>query len=79
MSWNLDLCVRDALQRYFDELDGVPPQGVHQMVMRGVERAMLAVVMERVSGNQSQAAQMLGVTRTTLRKKLIDYQLLTTE
>lgn len=79
MSGNLEHCIREALERYFDELEGAPAQGLHQMVMRGVERAMLAEIMARAGGNQSQAAQMLGITRATLRKKLIDYRLSTTE
>jgi len=76
MSATLDDCVRAALERYFAELDGVPPQGVHAMVMRSVERAVLAAVIERTAGNQTQAAQLLGIQRATLRRKLIDYGLL---
>ena len=75
MSCSLDACVRAALDRYFAELDGALPQGVHAMVMHNVERAVLAAVMERTGGNQTKAARLLGIQRATLRRKLIDYGL----
>ena len=68
--------VERSLDEYFRKLDGESPSGVYDMVIGNVERAMLASVMERANGNQTQAADILGVTRNTLRSKLTKYTLL---
>jgi Fis family transcriptional regulator len=65
--------VEKSLDEYFRRLDGEPPHGIYDMVISNVERAMLASVMERTNGNQTQAADMLGVNRNTLRTKLAKY------
>ena len=46
------------------------------MVIRNVERPMLEFVLQRANGNQTVAADMLGINRNTLRRKLTDYELL---
>ena len=46
------------------------------MVIQCVEKPLLEVAMSRAAGNQSRAADMLGITRSTLRKKLVAYDLL---
>ena len=46
------------------------------MVLREVERPLLEVVMQQTNGNQSRAAEVLGINRNTLRKKLKLYQLI---
>ena len=76
VSMTLEECVRLNLERYFTDLDGQTPSGVHAMVMSAVERPVLQVVLERVGGNQSRAAEILGINRNTLRKKLEQHQLL---
>ena len=68
-------CVREALDNYFDHLDGHHPSDVYDMVIAEVERPLLACVLEKVGGNQSRAAQVLGISRSTLRKKLSHYQI----
>ena len=68
--------VERSLDEYFQKLDGESPSGVYDMVIGNVERAMLASVMERANGNQTQAADILGVNRNTLRSKLTKYKLL---
>jgi len=45
------------------------------MVVSAIEKPMLEVVLERAQGNQSRAAEMLGINRNTLRKKLDIYQI----
>lgn len=70
------LCVARTLDRYFADLDGEIPAGVYDMVLRQVERPMLESVMRRTKGNQTQAAEILGITRNTLRRKLTDHGLL---
>lgn len=68
--------VADALERYFADLDGEHAAGVYAMVLREVERPMLESVMRHAGGNQTLAAEILGINRNTLRRKLADHQLL---
>ncbi len=72
----LHRCVESALNAYFDALDGENTCGLFDLVMAEVERPMLASVMHYVGGNQSRAAEVLGLSRGTLRKKLLQYRLL---
>ncbi len=76
MSNELDDCVKRTLNRYFRDLDGHAPHAVYDMVLRSVEKPMLEVVMRQTDGNQSAAADILGINRNTLRRKLNDYDLL---
>ncbi len=64
-----------SLDEYFERLDGETPTGVYEMVMGHVERTLLASIMTRTNGNQTQAADMLGVNRATLRAKLVKHRL----
>ncbi|KAF7600139.1 MAG: Fis family transcriptional regulator [Candidatus Dactylopiibacterium carminicum] len=73
---DIALCVTQSLERYFSDLDGETPADLYAMVMRQVERPLLESVMTRVGGNQTQAAEILGITRNTLRRKLTDHGLL---
>lgn len=68
-------CVVDAMQQYFDDLNGEQPQKLHSLFISEVEKPFLKVVLEKVDGNQSRAAEMLGINRNTLRKKLQTYDL----
>ncbi len=68
--------VEKSLDEYFRKLDGEAPHGIYDMVIAHVERALLASIMERANGNQTQAADMLGMNRSTLRAKLAKYKLL---
>ncbi|MCL2589317.1 MAG: Fis family transcriptional regulator [Betaproteobacteria bacterium] len=68
--------VERILKQYFNDLDGEKPVPIYDMVMKCVEKPMIRFVLERASGNQSTAARLLGINRNTLRRKLIDYDLL---
>ena len=76
MSNELDDCVKRTLNRYFRDLDGEAPHAVYDMVLRSVEKSMLEVVMRQTDGNQTAAADILGINRNTLRRKLNDYDLI---
>jgi Fis family transcriptional regulator len=67
--------IEHSLDEYFRKLDGEPASGIYDMVIGHVERTLLAAVLERAGGNQTQAADMLGVNRNTLRAKLAKYKL----
>ncbi len=66
-------CVRRAMDGYFRDLDGEKPCAIYDMVISSVERPLIEVVLHRVSGNQTLAAQLLGMNRNTLRKKMKVY------
>ena len=68
--------VERSLDEYFRRLDGEPPHGIYDMVIAHVERALLSSMLERSNGNQTQAAEMLGMNRNTLRAKLAKYNLI---
>jgi len=72
----LHRCVENALDGYFVALDGERATGLFDLVMAEVERPMLASVMRHVGGNQCRAAEVLGLSRGTLRKKLVRHGLL---
>ena len=72
----IEECVRDSLEGYFRDLRGTEPGGLHDMLVRAVERPLLDVVMEQADHNQSKAAQWLGLNRNTLRKKLLEHKLI---
>jgi Fis family transcriptional regulator len=72
---SLEQSVLRALEQYFADLDGAKPHALHGMVMHAVERPLLQFAMRRTNGNQSAAAELLGINRNTLRKKLTEYRL----
>ena len=72
----LEECVRSNLQLYLDDLQGMEPSNMYDMLLRVVEKPMLELVMEQTRNNQSRAAQWLGLNRNTLRKKLVEHKLI---
>jgi Fis family transcriptional regulator len=73
---NIQDCIKDNLESYFHDLRGAEPNAVYDMVVNAVERPMLEVVMQRAEGNQSKAAEWLGINRNTLRRKLLEHKLI---
>jgi Fis family transcriptional regulator len=68
--------VQKSLEDYFNDLGEQQASNIYDMVVLTVEKPILEVVMTRADGNQSHAAQMLGINRNTLRKKLQEHGLL---
>ncbi|MDY7577544.1 Fis family transcriptional regulator [Herbaspirillum sp. RTI4] len=68
--------VRKSLEKYFRDLGEQTPSNVYEMVILTVEKPIFEAVMLRADGNQSQAAEMLGINRNTLRKKLQQHGLI---
>ena len=66
----LSLAVRKMMKQYFKDLDGEKCTGIYDMVVNAVEKPMLEIVMLQAQGNQTRAAELLGLNRNTLRKKL---------
>jgi Fis family transcriptional regulator len=73
---HIEECVRSSLEQYFKDLRGAEPHSIHAMIINAVEKPMLEVVMRHAEGNQSKAAQWLGINRNTLRCKLMDHKLI---
>ena len=78
MSTNTSIadCIARNLERYFRDLDGEKPSAVYEMVLSQMEKPMLQVVMAQAKGNQTAAADILGINRNTLRRMLSKYELL---
>ncbi len=68
--------VKQSLKKYFKDLGEQSPSNVYHMVIFTVEKPVLEAVIARAEGNQSHAAEMLGINRNTLRKKLQQHGLL---
>lgn len=66
----------EALQKYFVDLNGHRPGDLYELVLGEVEEPLFKTVLGYTKGNQSVAAEILGINRATLRKKLRHYQLL---
>jgi len=66
----------EALHCYFKDLNGHNPGDLYGLVLGEVEAPLFETVMEHTQGNQSRAAEILGINRATLRKKLKHYYLL---
>jgi Fis family transcriptional regulator len=72
---HIEECIRDSLEAYFKDLRGAEPHSLHEMIMNTVEKPLLDVVLRHADGNQSRAAEWLGINRNTLRRKLLDHKL----
>ena len=71
----LPLCtqVKNAVDRYFDQINGHKIAGLHAMVISEVEKPLIESTLEHTGYNQSKAAEILGMSRSTLRKKIDHY------
>ncbi len=71
----LSMYVRQTVEQYFSQLNGHDVVGLHAMVISEVEKPLLKSALEHSGFNQSKAAKALGLSRSTLRKKLELYGL----
>ena len=71
----LSQSINESLEDYFTHLDGQPPHAIYDMVLGCVEKPMIEFILNKVGGNQSKAAEILGLNRNTLRKKMAQYKL----
>jgi two-component system, NtrC family, nitrogen regulation response regulator GlnG len=70
---NLSASVARHLKRYFDLHGGsLPPPGVYQRVLREIEVPLIEIALDATGGNQARCADLLGINRNTLRKKITE-------
>lgn len=63
--------IRQSLGDYFHALEGQPPSNaIYDMVLRCVEKPLIETVLHHAGGNQTRTAELLGINRNTLRKKM---------
>ena len=69
----LSASVARHLKRYFDLHGGaLPPPGVYQRILKEVEAPLIEIALDATAGNQARCADLLGINRNTLRKKITD-------
>jgi two-component system nitrogen regulation response regulator GlnG len=69
----LSASVARHLQRYFDLHGGtLPPPGLYQRILREIELPLIEIALDATGGNQAKCADLLGINRNTLRKKITD-------
>ena len=67
--------VQQAVEQYLKDMGSTPPDNLHELIIREVERPLIQTVLAHVGGNQSRAAEILGITRSTLRTRIQRYAL----
>ncbi len=76
---NQELCLKEVVERvvrqYLTDMGGTDPDNLHTLIVNAVEHPLIQTVLEHTGGNQSRAADILGITRTTLRNRIKRYQL----
>lgn len=71
----LSRAVKHSIRRYLYELEGTQPTNMYELVLKQIEQPLFEAILEHTKGNQSKAAEFLGLNRGTLRKKLRTYDL----
>ncbi len=72
---SLSQAVEQALDAYFEALDGQEAANLHDLVTGEVETALIRYVLRRTEGNRSRAARLLGINRNTLHRKITLYKI----
>jgi Fis family transcriptional regulator len=67
--------IKIALDKYFTQVNGCQISGLHELVMSEVEKPLIVATLEHTGYNQSKASEILGMSRSTLRKKIERYKI----
>jgi Fis family transcriptional regulator len=68
-------CVRSSVTDYLRQMDGHDVHDLHRLFMEEIERPLLATILRHTRGNQTLAAKLLGMSRSTLRKRMAVYDI----
>jgi Fis family transcriptional regulator len=66
-------CVRKAINEYIKDLGGNKPHAIYDLVIGCVEKPLLETILHHAQDNQTRAAELLGINRNTLRKKMKEH------
>ena len=72
---SLEEIIRHKLEDYFRRTEGVDVDNLYSLVIERVERPLIDLTLKKTNGNQIRAAQILGINRNTLRKKITDLRI----
>ena len=64
-----------SIRQYVGEMNGENNGHLHELIMGGIEKPLVEIVLKETGGNQTRAANILGVNRNTLRKKIAEYKI----
>lgn len=64
-----------SIRQYVGEMDEKNNGHLHELIMGGIEKPLVEIVLKETGGNQTQAANILGINRNTLRKKVAEYKI----
>jgi len=64
-----------SIRQYVSKMDEESNGHLHELIMGGIEKPLVEIVLKETGGNQTQAANILGVNRNTLRKKIAEYKI----
>lgn len=67
--------VQNTISRYLQDMGNTAPANLYQMLLAEIEPPLIEEILKRTGGNQSRAAGMLGITRNTLRTKMLRYSI----
>ncbi len=70
---SLGAFARESVRRYLEGISGHPATQLHRLIMAEVEKPLLQETINHCAGNLTHAAEMLGISRATLRKKMDDF------
>lgn len=72
---SLEEIIRHKLEDYFHRTEGVDVDNLYSLVIERIERPLIELTLKKTRGNQIRAAQILGINRNTLRKKITDLRI----
>ncbi|MDE0849063.1 MAG: hypothetical protein OSA44_09700, partial [Nitrospinaceae bacterium] len=64
-----------SIRQYVSAMDKTNNGHLHELIMGGIEKPLVEIVLKETNGNQTKAANILGINRNTLRKKIAEYKI----